>query len=198
MFHASSCSETELGDKSTAQLQVRGECSGQQTMESSTSMAQRQDTAPVALAGGQILIHKNQELHRPHDHPLPPVFERPQASAMEYTDCHAASGILTDGRGQEGRTVDLSSRSVQMEIVQMRDELKRFHDLKLHHKQLEAQLSARIRQGGSETGEVKIICLSEELASDCAVHFAARGEAQGDFRTNQTVCTCCTCHCHQN
>ena len=149
-FHASSCSEAELGDKSTVQLQVHGECSGHQATESLISMAQRQDTAPMAVADGQV-FHKNQELYQPHHHSLPPIFERPQAGTKEYADCHAVSEIVPDGQGQGRRTVDLTSRSVQMEIIQMRDELKRFHELKLRHKQLEAQLTARMRQGGSET-----------------------------------------------
>ena len=49
-----------------------------------------------------------------------------------------------------GAAEDLSSPSVQMEIVRMRDELKQFHDLKLHHKHLEARLTARIREDGGE------------------------------------------------
>lgn len=149
-FHASSCSEADLGDKSTVQLQAQGECSGYQAMELLTSVARRQDTAPTAVGDGQ-LFHKNQEVYQPHDHSFLPVFERPQAGTKEYTDCQAASESLPGGQGQGARTIDLTSCSVQMEIIQMRDELKRFHELKLHHKQLEAQLTARMRQGGSET-----------------------------------------------
>ena len=143
-FHASSCSETSL-----AQLHMQGESSGHQTVELLTSVAQRQDAARVD-------DHKSQKLSQPHDHPPPPVVERLQAGTQEYAECHDidASGTLPGVRGQERKTVDLTNHSVQMEIIQMRDELKRFHDLKLHHKQLEAQLTARMRQGASETAEV--------------------------------------------
>ena len=142
-FHASSCSETSL-----AQLHVQGEFSGHQTVESLTSVAWRQDTARVD-------DHKSQKLSQPHDHPPPPLVERLQAGTNEYAECHDASWTLPGGQGQEQRkTADLTNHSVQMEIIQMRDELKRFHDLKLHHKQLEAQLTARMRQGASETAEV--------------------------------------------
>jgi hypothetical protein len=161
MFHASSCSETELGDKHMAQQQAQGECSGHQTMESSTSVAQRQDAAAIAVTDGQI-IHKNQELHTAHDYPFPLVpgsfSEGPNAGIKEHAGCHAASGILPGGQSPLGRTVDLTSHSVQIEIVQMRNELKRFHDLKLHHRQLEAQLTAaRMSQEGSETTEVSYL-----------------------------------------
>ena len=153
MFHASSCSEAELlRDRSTAQLQAQGECSGHQIV---TSMAQRHNTAAVAVADGQI-FHRNQELYSDL-FPLPGSFyEGANTGTKERTDLHAASAILPSGQGlsQEGRTVDLTSRSVQMEIIQMRDELKQFHDLKLHHRELEAQLAARMSQGGSETTEV--------------------------------------------
>ena len=138
-FHTSSCSEAELESRNATHLQ--GEHSAQQTlMESSTLMALGQNQpAP--------------QFYRPHN-PLSPhtPFERPKASTrQEYVGCHGATGTLPEGQGQGAWTVvDLTSRSVQMEIVQMRDELKRFHDLKLHHKQLEAQLTARLRQGGSE------------------------------------------------
>ena len=83
-------------------------------------------------------------------------FEGPNTGTRERTDLHATSDVTPGGQGQsqEGRTVYLNSRSVQMEIIQMRDELKGFHDLKLHHRELEAQLVARISQGGSETTEV--------------------------------------------
>jgi hypothetical protein len=158
MFHASSCSETELGDRSTARQQAQGECSGHQTMESLTSMAQRQD---VAVTDDQI-VHGNQKLHTPHNYPFPLVpgsfREGPNAGTKEHDGCRATSGIPPGGKGPGGRTVDLTSHSVQMEIVQMRDELKRFHDLKLHHRQLAAQLTARMSQGGSETTEVSVIC----------------------------------------
>ena len=155
MFHALSCSEAELGDRSTAQLQAQGECSGHQT---TTSVAQRHNPAAIAVGDGQI-IHRNHELHQPHDYPFPlsgSFFEEPNTGTKERTDLHATSGVMPGGQGpnQEGRTVYLNSRSVQMEIVQMRDELKRFHDLKLHHRELEAQLAARISQGGSKTTEV--------------------------------------------
>ena len=152
IFHASLCSEAELGDRSIAQLQAQGECSGHQTI---TSVAQRHSDAAIAIADSQI-IHRNRELHQPHDCPFPlsgSFFEGPNT---EHTDLHATSGVTPDGQGQsqEGRTVYLNSCSVQMEIIQMRDEFKRFHDLKLHHRELEAQLAARMSQGGSETTEV--------------------------------------------
>ena len=143
MFHASSCSEAEFGDRSIAQVQI--EHSDQQTVEPSTSLvACRQNPVSATVADGDR-IHKNQELYRPHIHPLPPpstAIKRPQAPTQEYyVGSHDASGTVPD----------LTSHSVQMEIVQMRDELKKFHDLKLHHKQLEAQLTARMRQQGNET-----------------------------------------------
>ena len=144
MFHASSFSETEFGDKSTAQLQV--EHSDQRTVEPSTSLvACRQNPESATFADNRI--HKNQEFYRPHDHPLPPsssAIKRPQADTQECVGSHG-------GQAQAPRAVDLASHSVQMEVIQMRDELRRFHDLKLHHKQLEAQLTARMRQGDNET-----------------------------------------------
>ena len=155
MFQASSCSEAELlGDRSATQLQAQGECSGHQTI---TSVAQRHN---AAVTDDQI-IYQNQEFHQPHDYPFPlsgSFFDGPNTGTKEHADLHTAShcGVMPGGQGlsQEERTVDLTSHSVQMEIIQMRDELKRFHDLKLHHRELEAQLTARMSQGGSETTEV--------------------------------------------
>ena len=150
MFHTSSCSEAELlRDGSTAQLQAQGECSGHQIV---TSVAQRHNTATIPVADGQI-IHRNQE---PHDYPFPlpgSFFEGPNADTKEHAGCCSASAG-GQGPNQERKAIDLTSHSIQMEIIQMRDELKRFHDLKLHRRELEAQLAARMSQGGSETMEV--------------------------------------------
>ena len=162
MFHASSCSEAELlGDRSITQLQAQGECSDHQTI---TSVAQRHNTAAIAAGDGQI-IHRSQELHQPHDYPFPlpgSFFEGPNADTKEHAGCCSASA-RGQGPSQERKTIDLTSHSIQMEIIQMRDELKRFHDLKLHHRELEAQLVARMSQGGSETTEVSLIMVYAQL-----------------------------------
>ena len=139
MFHASSCSEAELRDRSAARLQ--GEHSTSQQAEESSTL--------TTLGQNQ----RGAQLHRSHD-PLPPHshFERPNTVTQEqYVGCHGATATMCEGyHKEESGTVALTSPSVQTEIVQMRDELKRFHDLKLHHNQLEAQLTARMRQGGNE------------------------------------------------
>lgn len=87
--------------------------------------------------------------------PLPPrpslkltsTFEGPQSVCRDQTQ----PSPVPEGQGPvSGVAVDLSSPNTQMEIVQMRDELKRFHDLKLHHKELEAKLIMRKGQDGTE------------------------------------------------
>ena len=109
-------------------MQAQGKCSDHQTTITSIG------STPTQHCNNSC--YRNQELHQPHDYPFPlsglSLFsEGPNTGIKEHADLHAASGIMPGGQGpsQEGRTVDLTSRSVQMEIIQMRDELKRFHDL---------------------------------------------------------------------
>ena len=159
-FHASSCSEAELpGDVRATHSQG---LSTQQAVESAkcTLMCHGKQS----LTAAHPTSHSNtrtREFYSPHNEPpLPNItFERSRQTGtqQEYVCSHGEYGKVRagDGQGQGARTssstADLSSHSVLMEIVQMRDELKRFHDLKLHHKQLEAQLVAKIKQDDSET-----------------------------------------------
>lgn len=66
-----------------------------------------------------------------------------------YQDTAHSTGTVTKP-GQSTRSVDLITPKFKTEIIQMRDELKRFHDMKLHHKQLETQLAAAKSQSGEE------------------------------------------------
>ena len=80
----------------------------------------------------------------------PGSFIESQADIPEhYQDRSHSTGTVTKP-GQSTRSVDLITPQFKTEIIQMRDELKRFHDMKLHHKQLETQLATAKSQGDEE------------------------------------------------
>lgn len=144
VFHTSSCSEAEPtaanGKATGLHLSVSEQCDP-------IMSSQRLSGCPL-----DPKIHKSLT-------PLPPstAFEGEQADTQQDRDCHDTGlyGRTTTRSSvppaeQGSGTVDLSNPSIQMEIVQMRDELKRFHELKMHRKRLEARLTAGLRQGSSE------------------------------------------------
>ena len=144
--HSASCiAETELVNSTKrehSQNTIESSVSvTMQPMLNLSSVIDRQDQDQIRDRG-----QHGTNFHQSIPFPPMPSFDRHKdtlecSSTLPHMSCSAEP--------KPSQEADLSNPSVQMEIVQMRDELKRFHDLKVHHKQLEAQLTARAGQGDS-------------------------------------------------
>lgn len=158
MSRASSCCDTGFNNEST----THGEHFQQQAERSVMLPTHKICDQNLSLVDVHSLTKRDIVANSPpsskHHSPLahlPPqpsltltsTFEGPRSVCHDQTK----PSPVPEGQGLvSGVAVDLSSPNTQMEIVQMRDELKRFHDLKLHHKKLERQLIMRMGQDDTE------------------------------------------------
>ena len=141
-FHESPCHYTELKEvefRSTALPQCDPRSFQDKNVDrSSRSTGQFTPSLPTLLSQ-RGSVEKMQ---------IASSVERAQSAKLDGVGySHSSDGTV---EGLRTGTVDLTSPKLKMEIVRMRDELKWFHDLKLRHKQLEAQLVAVQGQGDSE------------------------------------------------
>lgn len=159
LFHLSSCSETEIKSRSSP---AQKEHNNNIALESASPGTLQHEPNVISASvyekdGGQLnprhrsslITPRNTSLKRCQRDTLTLQAEaRREASRVQYKSSAMPCTVSKEGVTGE---VDLSNPSVQMEIVQMRDELKRFHDLKVHRKQLEAELAARLEHKDGET-----------------------------------------------